>query len=90
MTKEKPSVMKKRSRPGSLGALFDVIDEAFPTYRTRLGQLDIRNLSIAIGISHQAMYRWFNNDRLPARNMKTLISLSKGRLSIEKLAPFSL
>lgn len=79
---------KTRSRPGSLGELYDLLDTAFPTYRTRLGFLNVKSLGEDIEISSQAIYRWFAEDRVPARNVQKLIKLSRGRLNIEMLEPF--
>lgn len=85
---KKPAAVPERSRPGSLGKLYDLLDAHFPAHRTRLGQLNIRVLSKELGLSTQAMYRWFSSDRLPARKLAVLIELSEGRLTYEKLAPY--
>ncbi len=90
MTKTKLASAKKRSRPGSLGELYDLLDWAFHLHRTRLGNLNVRELSEELEVSTQAMYRWFNSERLPAKQVRKVVELSKGRLSLEKLAPFSL
>lgn len=84
---------KERSRPGSLGDLYDVIDEAFPGYRTELGHLSVRELAAALGVSTQAVYKWFAKDSLSAKKVKPLIELSKTQdgarnLTIDDLMPF--
>lgn len=83
---------KGRSRPGSLGALYDVLDEAFPGYRTQLGHLSVRQLAIELGVSTQAVYKWFDKESLARNKVKPLIDLSKKHdgkdLTIEDLAPF--
>jgi hypothetical protein len=90
MTKTKQVQIKKRSRPGSLGELYDLMDSAFHLHRTRLGNLNVRELSEDLEVSVQAMYRWFQAERLPAKQVRKVVELSKGRLTLEKLAPFSL
>lgn len=78
----------ERSKPGSLGALYDVLDAAFPGHRTRLGFLSVRRLAGEIDVSCQAVYKWFSTDTLPADKAKALIDISDDRLKIKDLACF--
>lgn len=86
MTKAKNT--KQRSRPGSLGEVYDMLDAAFPQYRTRFGGLDVYTLAGNLDMQPQSVYRWFNKETIPADRVKTLVRLSKGRLTEEKLIPF--
>lgn len=90
---EEKQITKERSRPGSLGDLYDVLDDALPGYRTDLGHLSVRKLANALGVSTQAVYKWFNKEALPKDKVNPLIELSgsgsrsKG-LTLDDLVPF--
>lgn len=90
---------KTRSKPGSLGDVYDLLDAAFPGHRTRLGFLSVELLANDLEISNQALHGWFRRERIPAGKVPKLIELStpekskKGekpvpRLTIEKLTPY--
>lgn len=75
-------------KPGSLGELYDVLDRAFPAYRTRRGFLNVNELSLALGTTSQNMYKWFKKEKVPAKYVKPLLTLSKERMTLDKLLPF--
>lgn len=85
-TKNKETV--ERSRPGSLGRLYDLLDESFPGHRTRLGFLSVNQLAKDLGVTPQALYKSFGAETIHARYVRPLMNLSKGRLTLEKIAPF--
>jgi cupin superfamily acireductone dioxygenase involved in methionine salvage len=76
----------------SLGPVYDVLHARFTTHR-KDGQLDVRQLAGDLGISHQAIYKWFDKAELPAIAAIRLIRLSReihtrNRLSINDVIHF--
>jgi hypothetical protein len=45
-------------------------------------------LAPALGVSYQYVYRWIEGNRLPAKFVKPLLEISKGRVTQEELIVF--
>lgn len=88
MTKKQKQDVIERSRPGSLGSLYDVLDTAFPAYRTRLGFLNVKELADDLDATPQALYKWFKQDKVPVKKVRKLTELGGKRLPMKALEPF--
>ena len=73
---------------GQLGDLYKLLEKSFPTYLDRDGHLDLTMLGSDLGIRKQAIYKWTQKDKVPAKRVSDLIELSDGRLTVRDLEPF--
>lgn len=81
---------KQYLRPGSLGKLYEFLEDNLPNHRARDRHLSVAKLAASIGVSKQYIYKWFENERVPAKYGSKLIEISGGSITLEKLAPFIL
>lgn len=68
----------KRRKPlltKDLGKLHALLERGLPDFHDE-GSLDVRALSGKIGISYQAMYKWFEREQVGAKRIKRLVELS--------------
>lgn len=68
--------------------LKDILTDGFPEYRTTSGILDVPGLAKALSLSHEAVYKWLRQHRLPPKAAKNLVSFSNGKITLEMLTPF--
>ena len=70
------------------GELYQITCWGFPRYKGATGRLDVKRLAEDMGISYQMLYRYFRQDRIRVGSAKTLVNLSKGRLSLADFLEF--
>lgn len=49
-----------------------------------------RTLAPAVGVSHQFIYRWISDDRVPPKYANRIVEASKGAITLDELLPFVL
>lgn len=81
---------KKKPAPRSHGDLYKLLDKSFPQFRARQGKLSIRHIAVGLDIHTQSVSKWCLLDRVPANQVKKLVELSNGKLTVEQLQPFFL
>lgn len=79
---------RRTSRPVPT-KLHELLIKACPADGKQQGSIR-RTLSPALGISYQLIYRWINNDKLPAKYVKPLVKVSGGSVTQEELLTFVL
>lgn len=72
-----------------LGPLHKLLLKACPAGKTGPGSIG-STLAPALGVTHQYIYRWIEDGRVPAKFVKPIIAASDGRVSVEELLPFVL
>lgn len=72
----KPKRNKTR-RTEYLGGLHKLLTRGIPDLVDAAGVLDTRVLAKEVGVSYQAVYKWFERNQVPSKRIKTLIRLSK-------------
>lgn len=68
----------KRSKPpktGDLGRLHALLKRGLPEY-VHDDVLDVRKLSSHVGVSYQAMYKWFEREQISSRRVGAIVHLS--------------
>lgn len=70
--------------------LHRVLFAGLPQHRSRrlIDRLDVQSLSCDLTVTHQAVYRWLDSDRLPAKRLRQLLALQGSTLTAEALLPF--
>lgn len=68
---------KKPAPPAELGKLHAILVEGLPDYLDENGGLNVRKVSAKIGISFQAMYKWFDREQISAKRIKAIVQLSE-------------
>lgn len=81
---------KKSGEPTNSEKLQALLDEAFPQFRNKNGDLSIFKLGMKFEVPPQTVYQWIRRGRVPPARAKKLIEISRGRLTLEKLEPFLL
>ena len=73
MTTEKKTAKQVR---GEIGPLRKLLTRGLPEYCVD-GVLDVNRLSDTLGISYQAMYKWFDRDMISVKRITEICALSK-------------
>lgn len=69
----------------SFGPLYDFVWKCLPTYRTSRNIVDVPELADAMGLSKEAIYKWFRSGNLTAPNARKLQELSSESRNLELL-----
>lgn len=70
-----------------LGELHKILLKACPAVVK--GSRSIRgSLAPALGVSHQYVYRWISEGRVPAKYVRKIVEVSEDRVSIDELLPY--
>lgn len=77
-------------RPGSLGPLYDLLNDAFPDYRNARNLFDVYGLAESIGMTPQGVYKAFASNVCTPNLAKRLVEFADDEsvLSYEDLYPF--
>lgn len=72
--------------------LYKVLMEGLPEFQSprRKDVLDCYKLAETLGISYQAIYKWFERGAVPPKRVNTLIGLPGSKLTLKILLPFVL
>lgn len=75
---------------GTRSDLYKLLYKNLPKHRSgKYGQkLSGKKIGDDCGVSYQSVYRWFDQDRLPAKQVKKLTELKGSSLKVEDLLPF--
>ncbi len=77
---DRPS-RKPRSKPKRrneyLGKLHELLTKGLPDFVDDAGILDTKKVADLLGISFQALYKWFERDQIPAKRIAVIVTLSK-------------
>lgn len=84
MTKKTPKI----SRHQELGGLQDLLLKACPP--DDKGRVSIPHLAGKLNLSSTSVYNWIAANRVPSRRVKSLVKLSKGRITLEEVLPYTL
>lgn len=70
--------------------LYMLLYKGLPKFRSKKNadRLDCRKLSKSLGISYQALYKWFARPAVPPKKLNALIALPGSKLTIDDLMPF--
>lgn len=75
----KPRLSNKGQRTEYLGGLHKLLTRGLPDLVDDQGILDVKRLSDHLGISFQAVYKFFEKDRIPTKRIATVLALSKSQ-----------
>lgn len=72
-----PAKKKKKNvrRESSMGGLYDLLKRGLPDYVDD-GKLLVKPLAERLGISYQAMYKWFERNTISPARIDDVVSLS--------------
>lgn len=71
----------------NLGELHQILLTACPPNIN--GSRSIRgSLAPALKVSHQYIYRWISDGRVPAKYVKKIVDVADGRVTVDELLPF--
>lgn len=70
-----------------LGPLHKLLLKACPADKNGPGSIK-STLAPALGVTHQYIYRWIEDGRVPAKFFTKIIETSEGRVSREELLDF--
>ncbi len=73
---------RKPLGPNDLGPLHALLMRGLPDYIDPNNILDVRKLAKAVGISYQALYKWFESGHVSAKRLNTIIYLSEHSVKI--------
>ena len=76
----------KTSRYKELGPLHDLLLEACPP--DAKGRKSIVGLATLLDCSHQYVYRWIENGRVPPQFVKKIVELEGSNVTREQFYPF--
>lgn len=71
-----------------LGELHKLLLKACPAKALAAGSIR-STLAPALGVSHQYVYRWIEENRVPPKFVAPLVEISQGRVSREELIPYA-
>lgn len=66
--------------------LYQFCEQALPAWHTDTGILDIVRISAELGLSKEAVYKWFRTGNLPAKRARELHALSTRDSNLAALA----
>lgn len=66
-------------RQQSLGPLHDLLTRGLPDLVKENGILDTEALAHRMGISFQAVYKWYTRNQLPSKRLQRIIDISKSQ-----------
>lgn len=66
--------------------LYKFLSEVLPAWRTPSGILDAVALASEVGVSKEAVYKWFRTGNLPARRARELHDLSQRESNVLALS----
>lgn len=66
--------------------LYKFLTAALPDWRTPTGILDVVGLADEIGLSKEAIYKWFRTGNLPAKRCRELHEISQRESNLNILA----
>lgn len=72
-----------------LGPLHKILLKACPAGKNSPGSIKT-TLAPALGVSHQYVYRWIEEGRVPSKFAKPLVEVGAGRVTLEELLPYVL
>lgn len=70
------------------GPLYVFLSDIFPTYRTVLGKFDVLRLAQALGLSHEAIYKWLRKREgrcLTPQNAERILELALDDANVDAL-----
>lgn len=70
-----------------LGPLHKLLLKACPEGENGPGSIK-STLAPALGVTHQYIYRWIEDERVPAKFVSKILAAGEGRVSQEELLPF--
>ena len=68
---------KKRKKHGELGDLYALMRKGLPDFVDDRGKLDVKALAESLGLSYQAVYKWFERDSINPSRVNQVIKLSE-------------
>lgn len=86
MNKETPPTVRPVSRKKELGELQDLLLECCP--ETDDGAPSLPRLAKHLDISHQYVYRWVKDNKVPPNFVRQLTELSEGRVELYQFHPY--
>jgi hypothetical protein len=75
---------KRTVRTTFLGPLHVLLTKGLPDLVDEGGVLDTRKLAVLVGISYQALYKWFERNQVPSKRIGILINLSKKQKKVKE------
>ena len=67
-----------RGRRGeNLGKLHSLLQKGFPDHRNADGTFAAKRLAKDLGVSYQAVYKWFERERIAPKRIVKIVELSK-------------
>lgn len=70
-----------------LGPLHKILLAACPEGEDSPGSIKT-TLAPALGVSHQYVYRWIEENRVPPKFVTKIVEAGAGRVTVEELIPF--
>lgn len=67
------------------GPLYALMLDIFPTYRTKLGVLDVLRMRNELSRSHEAIYKWLRQGKVTGDNARRLIGLASAEENLAAL-----
>lgn len=83
----KPRPKKPKARTEYLGKLHILLTKGLPDMVDEQGILDTRALAKYLGISYQALYKWFEREQIPPKRIGGILVLSKKQKKHEGFSP---
>lgn len=68
---------RKAVQQKDLGKLHALLLRGLPDFVDEDGLLDVRKLSTKVGISYQAIYKWFEREQIGAKRINRIVELSQ-------------
>lgn len=75
-TDKYPKPKRRRVERREHGRLHSLLKEGLPDF-VEDDLFDVRSLARKVGVSFQAMYKWFDNELIPAKRIEMMIYLSE-------------
>jgi len=70
-----------------LGPLHQILLKACPPAKNGPGSIQT-TLAPALKVTHQYVYRWIEEGRVPPKFVSKIVDASNGRVTVEELIPF--
>lgn len=71
-----------------LGPLHQILLKACPPTKTGAAGSIQSTLAPALEVTHQYIYRWIEEGRVPAKFVKKIVEASNDRVTVEELVPY--
>lgn len=82
--------MGSRLQKWSNSPLYKLFYGRLTWLRSRQQLFDVRAFAVAVGYSHEAVYQWLRESRLPPEAARAIVSVSRRKLALRDLYPFVL